>query len=188
MSAHPPKTREELIDALKQLPDHMKAEIVNGAIVPMSPTGVQSSRASGLIFASLLAYERRVGWGMALPNNAGFLVDLPNRASFSPDAAYCAERVMSPGFFEGAPLFAVEVRSEHDYGPKADQAMRRKIADYFAAGTQVMWDVDVLRERVVRVYRASEPDHPTVYREGEEAEAEPALPGWRFAVSELMQN
>jgi hypothetical protein len=32
--------------------------------------------------------------------------------------------------------------------------MAAKRADYFAAGTLVVWDVDVLREQVVRVYRA----------------------------------
>jgi Uma2 family endonuclease len=61
-----------------------------------------------------------------------------------------------------------------------------KRADYFAAGTLVGWDVDVLRERVVRVYRANEPDTPTVYRAGEMAEAEPAMPSWSVAASEIL--
>ena len=37
----------------------------------------------------------------------------------------------------------------------------------------------------VRVYRASDPDKPTIYRRGDIAEAEPAVPGWRMAVDEL---
>jgi Uma2 family endonuclease len=37
----------------------------------------------------------------------------------------------------------------------------------------------------VRVYRADDPDHPTIYRRGETAEAEPAVPGWRIAVDDL---
>lgn len=63
--------------------------------------------------------------------------------------------------------------------------MAAKRADYFAAGTQVVWDVDVLRENLIRAYRANDPDHPTVYRRGHVADAEPAVPGWRFAVDEL---
>ena len=59
-------------------------------------------------------------------------------------------------FFEGAPVFAVEVRSEGDYGPRAEAAMARKRSDYFAAGTLVVWDVDLLSEDVVNVYRASD--------------------------------
>ena len=38
-------------------------------------------------------------------------------------------------FFQGAPVFAVEVRSEGDYGPRAEREMAAKRADYFAAGT-----------------------------------------------------
>jgi Uma2 family endonuclease len=67
-------------------------------------------------------------------------------------------------FLEGAPIFAVEVRSEHDYGPAAEHAMVQKRADYFACGTLVVWDVDLLSADVVKVYRASNPDHPSIYR------------------------
>jgi Uma2 family endonuclease len=63
--------------------------------------------------------------------------------------------------------------------------MAAKHHDYFAAGTQVVWDVDVLRSQVVRVYRATDPDSPKVYRRGELAEAEPAVPGWTMPVEDL---
>ena len=88
-------------------------------------------------------------------------------------------------FVEGAPLFAVEVRSEGDYGPQAEREMAQKRADYFAAGTLVVWDVDLLSDDVVRVYRADAPDRPTLYRRGEVAEAEPAVPGWTMPVDDL---
>ena len=57
----------------------------------------------------------------------------------------------------------------------------------FACGTLVVWDVDVLSADVVKVYRASEPDNPTIYRRGDMAEAEPAVPGWRIAVDALFE-
>ena len=44
-------------------------------------------------------------------------------------------------FIEGSPDFAAEVRSENDYGDDAELEMAEKRADYFAAGTQVVWDV-----------------------------------------------
>ncbi len=59
------------------------------------------------------------------------------------------------------------------------------LAGGFAAGTLVVWDVDLLSEEVVRVYRASSPIKPAVYRRGEVAEAEPGPPGWTLAVDEL---
>jgi len=51
---------------------------------------------------------------------------------------------MGMRFASGAPIFAVEVRSENDYGPAAERAMAAKRADYFACGTLVVWDVDLL--------------------------------------------
>ena len=123
--------------------------------------------------------------GYALPDNVGFLVRLPNRRSFSPDAAFTRQAPLTGKFIEGAPVFAAEVRSEDDYGPAAERAMAAKRADYFAAGTLVVWDVDVLREQRVRVYRADDPAIPTVYRRGDVADAEPALPGWSMPVDDL---
>jgi Uma2 family endonuclease len=115
----------------------------------------------------------------------GFLVDLPRRRSFSPDAAWFVGERAGARFLEGGPALAVEVRSPEDYGPAAERRMAAKRADYFAAGTLVVWDVDVLREELVRVYRADRPDQPDRFRRGETADAEPAVPGWRFPVDEL---
>lgn len=162
-----------------------KAELVNGEVVPMSPTGWKPGYAGGEIFASLRQYAKRTGIGRAVPDNVGFLVNLPHRKSFSPDVAYYVGKDPGMKFFKGAPLFAVEIRSENDYGAEAEKSLAEKRADYFAAGTLVVWDVDLLHEDTVRVYRASEPEHPAVYRRGEVAEAEPAVPGWRMPVEEL---
>ncbi|MBY0525142.1 MAG: Uma2 family endonuclease [Gemmataceae bacterium] len=84
-------------------------------------------------------------------------------------------------FIEAAPTFAVEVRSENDYGDAAELEFAAKRADYFLAGTPVVWDVDTVNERI-HVYRAPQPTQPVVYQRGETAEAEPVVPGWRVAV------
>ncbi len=118
-------------------------------------------------------------------SNTGFRVNLPNRESFSPDGAFYTGTTTGMRFLEGAPVFAVEIKGENDYGPAAEKAMAEKRADYLAAGTLIVWDVDLLSDDVVRVYRASAPHSPTVYCRGEVAEAEPALPGWRMPVDEL---
>ncbi len=85
-------------------------------------------------------------------------------------------------------MFAVEVRSDGDYGLAAERAMAAKRAAYFAAGTPVVWDVDVLEEQLIRVYRASDSATPTVYRRGNIAQAEPALPGWSMPVDDLFPS
>lgn len=173
------------IEDLYHVPENGKAEIVNGELVLMPPTGGEPGYAGDEVFVSLREYARRTKTGRAVGDNKGFIVNLPNRRSFSPDAAFYTGPDPGMKFFEGAPVFAVEVRSEGDYGPAAEREMAAKRADYFAAGTLVVWDVDLLSDDVVKVYRASDPDNPTVYRRGEMAEAEPAVPDWKMPVDDL---
>ena len=177
---------EATIEDLYRVPG--KAEIVNGEIVHMSPTGAAPNYAASEIFVSLREYSRRKKSGYAISDNAAFHVELPNRKSFSPDAAYHMGKWTGMKFFEGAPIFAVEVRSEGDYGPAAERAMAAKRADYFAAGTLVIWDVDLQSDEVVKSYRAEFPERPQVFRRSEIANAEPAVPGWSMRVDDLFVN
>ena len=173
------------IEDLYDVPEDRKAEIVHGEIVLMSPTGAAPNFAAGEIFASLRDHARRTGSGRAVTDNAAFKVDLPHRESLSPDAAFYIGSIPGMKFFESAPAFAAEVRSEHDYGPRAEKEIRKKRDDYFAAGTVVVWDVDLIGEDLIRVYRVGEPEEPTIYRRGEIAQAEPAVPGWKMPVDDL---
>lgn len=172
------------IEDLYSLPGNAKGEIVNGEIVLMSPTGDMPGRASGSIYISLRQHEGRTP-GRAYPDNVGFIVYLPNRGSFSPDAAWYIGPPAGMRFLEGAPVFAVEVRSENDYGAYAENALAMKGADYFSAGTLVVWDVDLLSPEVIKCYDATNPSIPRVFRSGDVADAEPAVPGWRISVDEL---
>jgi Uma2 family endonuclease len=178
------------VEDLSNVPESVKAELVNGEIVVMSPTGYSPGRAAMMISLSLLEFERRTGLGHSVPDGVGFIVDLPHRKSFSPDAAFYIGKLsleVKMEFLDGAPIFAAEVRSENDYGPAAEREMARKRADYFAAGTQVVWDVDLRSENVVRVYRHTAPQNPAIYQRGESAEAESALPGWTMPVDDLFR-
>ncbi len=198
------------IEDLYRVPDNGKAELVNGELVIMAATGFLPGFAGGEIYSSLRDYAFATRCGYALPDNVGYLVnlparpsvsvwwesangwqefvtDLPKRESFSPDAAFFTGTLPANlgKFLEGAPILAVEVRSENDYGETAQKEVAKKRVDYFEAGTLVVWDVDVLRGELIKVFRASDPRNPTVHRRGEIAEAEPALPGWRMEVEQL---
>lgn len=162
-----------------------KAEIVNGEIVEFMSTGDEPSSAAFNIAISLKNYQNKTKSGRAYPDNIGFLVDLPNRKSFSPDASFFVGERKGMKFLQGAPIFAVEVRSENDYGEKAEKAIKQKRHDYFAAGTKVVWDVDLLGEKVIKSYTFENPDTPIIFKRGEVANAEPALPNWTFEVDEL---
>ena len=176
------KTRATIEDSYKA---EGKAELVHGEIVHMPPSGGEPGSASVEIVVSLRNYARSVQRGRAYGDGTGFHVNLPHREAFSPDAAYHIGPRTGTRFLEGAPIFAVEVRSECDYGPAAEHALAAKRADYFACGTQVVWDVDLLSADVIKSYKASDPDQPVIFRRGDMADAEPAVPGWRMVVEAL---
>ena len=165
-----------------------KAELIAGEIVPLMPTGFQPSEIAAEIFVSLRGHARATRRGRAFTDNCGFAVPelTSGRESFSPDTSwYDGTLPADPmDFLPGPPTLAVEVRSKSDHGPAAELGMAARRADYFEAGTTVVWDVDPLAE-TVRRYRADAPDHPTVFSRGEVADAEPAVPGWRMAVDEV---
>ena len=165
-----------------------KAELIAGRIVHLMPTGHKPSRIAFRIARSLDDYAEVTGKGIAYADNTGFAVDRLNsgRQSFSPDACYFLGPVPinEMRFPEGAPIFAVEVRSENDYGEAAEEAMAAKRADYFEAGTAVVWDVDPIDE-LIRKYRADSADRPIIFADDQEADAEPAVPGWRMAADRI---
>jgi len=164
-----------------------KTEIVNGQLIVIGPSWLRSARASWSISRSLHGYENRHEGGYALGSRIAYILDLPHRLAICPDAAwYTGGMWTDEEYPRGAPVFAAEVREVGEDGPEFERRSAAKRADYFAAGTRVVWDVD-LRESLVRVYRAEDPDHPTLYRSGEVAEAEPAVPGWRMPVDELFE-
>jgi Uma2 family endonuclease len=184
-SAFPAATLDDLARA------EGKAELIGGRVVPLMPTGFRPGRIGGRIFRSLDDYATANRKGVAVPDNVGFTVPelTSGRESFSPDAAYYAGALPDDAmdFIEGPPTLAVEVRSKNDYGDAAEEALAGKRADYFEAGTLVVWDVDPVAG-CVRVYRPAAPDRPTVFGKGDVADAEPAVPGWRMAVDPMLAS
>lgn len=161
-----------------------KAELLDGRIVEMSPTGFLPGYAASQVLISLDAYAKKHRTGYAVGDNVAYRVDLPHRKSFSPDASFHKGTHSGMKFLEDAPWFAVEVRSENDYTKKAERQIEAKIRDYLGAGTRVVWDVDVLSNEVIRMYRADS-KHPLVFARGGIAHAEPALPAWTIEVESL---
>lgn len=179
-------TRRATLADLARVPG--KAELINGSIVHLMSTGHRPNRIAARIFVRLNAHALSTSRGVAYTDNMGFAVPelSSGRESFSPDVAYYDGPLPADDmdFAPGPPTLAVEVRSKSDYGPAAEVEMAAKRADYFEAGTKVVWDVDPKAE-CVRVYRAADPDKPVLFHKGDQADAEPAVPGWRLAVFDI---
>ncbi len=164
-----------------------KAEIVNGKIITFPLHTIKTGEFLGNLFASLWEYGKSTKKGRAFGSTQGFLCDLPHRKSFCPDGGFYTGPHSGMKFSPEPPIFAVEVRSEGDYVPSDEEKREAKRADYFSAGTQIIWDVDLLSETTI-IYKFVAPDatNPAAeFTRGEIAEAEPAVPGWTLAVDEL---
>ena len=179
--------RRATIDDLLRTPE--KAELIRGRIVKSMPTGHLPNRIAGRIFRSLAEYSDIPGRGFTYTDMMGFAVPelSSGRESFSPDASfYSGPAPANPMKFVSAPPdFAVEVRSEGDYGPAAEREMAAKREDYFEAGTRVVWDVDPERG-TIRKYSAADASRFVEFATGDSADAEPAAPGWKLSVDWIL--
>jgi Uma2 family endonuclease len=175
----PPAT----LDDLARVTD--KAELIDGRIEFLMPTGRKPGRVAGRIYRSLDDHATQSGRGEAYPDNVGFAVPrlISGRESFAPDASYHLGPFPADPmrFVGGPPILAVEVRSEIDYTPSAEARLADKREDYFEAGTSIVWDVDPIAE-CIHIYRAETPDQRTTYRRGQTVDAEPLLPTWRVEI------
>jgi Uma2 family endonuclease len=166
-----------------------RAECFDGRIVRLPHFGDLPGQVVMRLLRSLGDHVERTGRGEVLSATMAFTVNrlASGRESFSPCASYYDGPPPSNpmSFIHGAPTFAVEVRSENDYGPAAEREMAAKRADYFEAGTRVVWDVNPVA-KVIRCYRAAEPDSPGVFGHGSQADAAPAVPGWSVSVDWIM--
>ena len=101
----------------------------------------------------------------------------------TPDAAGIA-RARIPatgvptGYWPFAPDLAVEVTSP----PDRFASVQTKIAEYFSAGTRLVWVVEPAT-RTVSVYRS--PHNVQTLGEDDELSGEGVLPGFRWAVRRL---
>lgn len=168
-----------------------KAELIDGKIVHFMSSGIRPAEIA-LTIALLLREFAKGHGGKAIGDGLGYAIRLPlrsRRQSFQPDASYYSGPLPNNlmRFIEGPPTLAVEVRSEGDYTAAAEKELAAKRADYFEAGTLVVWDVDPMA-RTIASYRAESPTQPEIFHAGETASAEPAVPGWKVAVNDVFSG
>jgi Uma2 family endonuclease len=165
-----------------------KAELIGGRIVRFMGTGRRPSLIAGRIYRRLWDHAENSGRGEV--HFDGMIFGVPElssgRESFMPDISYYFGPFPANEmrWIDGPPTFAVEVRSENDYGNAAEAEMAAKRLDYFEAGTLVVWDVDAEAELIYK-YQIKDPTQPTIFARGQFADADPAVPGWQIAVDDV---
>jgi len=158
-------------------------ELVDGVLVE-KPMGLRES-----ILAMLIAFKlqefvlpRRLG---AVSGEAGMMKLRPQLIRI-PDVAYIRlgageGKIPNQAVPAVAPTLAVEVVS----GSNTPAEMKRKIEEYFSAGTELVWVIDPER-RTGEVYTS--PQNPRRIDISGALPGEPVLPGFSVAMKDLFEE
>lgn len=173
-------TAEELLDLPE---DHLRHELVLGALRTMAPAGFEHGAVTMTIGARLHAFVAAHGLGAVLGAETGFTLARGPDTVRAPDVAFVrADRVPPSGarrgFAELAPDLVVEVVSPSDRtGEVTEKALM-----WVDAGVRLVWVVDP-RPRAVTVYRPE--GVVTLLRGSSELDGEDVLPGFRLPLGDL---
>lgn len=164
-----------------QLPD-VRAELVDGEVVQMSPPGFDHGDISACITQELRLFAKARGLGSVV-TEVGFLLRRNPDLVRGPDVAFVSqESLQAHGrtrkFWPGPPDLAVEVLSPED----RPSEILRKVGEYLEAGTRLVWVVDP-ENKTVSAHRSLH--QVRVYGAGEELSGEDVLPGFSLKVAEI---
>jgi Uma2 family endonuclease len=181
------RTAERLhtIEELPDIPDCY--ELVDGELLMMmSPAGWIHGHLVWKIGASIGAYVEEKRLGMAFGEQTGFILTRDPDTVRAPDVAFVREERIPrernlTDYFPGAPDLAVEILSPSNRA----SAMARKVAQYIASGTQLIWVIDP-KARTITVYAPER--EPRTLREGADLDGEDILPGFRYSIAQLFEH
>ena len=180
VASRSPITAEELFE----FPDDGgRCELVKGEIIRMAPTGAEHGVVTARIGHLVQEYANKHGLGLCCGAETGFILERDPDTVRAPDAAVVlASRVPASGvpvgYWPFAPDLAVEVISPSDR--LAD--VHVKIAEYFAAGTRLVWLAEP-ETRMVHVYRSQQ--QVEVLGTEDDLEGGDVLPGFQCPVRRL---
>jgi len=162
-------------------PDELRYELDEGELIEMTKPHVGHNRVVMKMTRALLQYLEKNPAGELFTSDSLYVLG-PTTLRI-PDLSFLlaarASKIDPAKHLEGAPDLAIEVLSPSDQAA----AIRRKMKQYFAAGSRVVWLVyPELRE--IEVWEsASGPVH--VLGEGATLESRDLLPGFSLPVSSL---
>ncbi len=170
-------TGEELF----ALGDIGPAELIDGRITPMSPTGGEHGRVESELAARLREFARQHKLGWVIAGEAGIYTRRnPDRVRGMDVAFISYVRLprLPAGFLTVAPELVVEIISPTDRWSD----VQTKIEEYLAIGVDCVWVVDPAAHSV-RVYRAGA--RMTRLENGDMLRGEGLLAGLEISLAEL---
>ncbi len=171
-------------EELAAMGDIGPCELINGRIVPMTPTGDEHGAVETNIAAELQSFVREHNLGKVRSGEVGIYVRRNPDTVRAADVLYVSNeryaRKGSGAFLDVSPDLVVEILSPSDTWTDVTQKLR----DYFAIGVRMVWVVDPTA-RSIHAYRS-----PTEIREFTANDALPGddiLPGFSVPVARLFE-
>lgn len=171
-------------DELLRMPrGRWRYELVRGELYVMEPAGIEHGRVSMIAGTVLFAHVRRVGGGIVLAAETGYVLETDPDTVRAPDASFISqERYDRLGsttkYWSGAADFAIEVLSPEDRPGK----VREKLREWLAAGTIAVVVLDP-SDRTATVHRRG--SEASVHGLQDTLDLSDAVPGFRPTVAEL---
>jgi Uma2 family endonuclease len=157
-------------------------ELIDGRIVPMSPTGGQHGAIESELASALRRFVRQHRLGLVMTGEVGVYTQRsPDRVRGAAIVFLSTDRWtegLPRGFLEVAPDLVVEIMSPHDRW----QEVRQKLAEYFVIGVRWVWIVEP-ENRTVLVCRSS--TDLQQFGAADTLVGEGILEGFTLAIAEL---
>lgn len=174
-------TGEELFE----MGDIGPCELIDGRIVPTSPTNARHGYLEARLLSRLNDFVESRKLGVALVGEVGIYIRRnPDRIRAADGIFVSAKRLagsIPEKYLEVAPELVVEIISPTDRW----EDMRSKIADYFSIGVERVWIVEP-KDATVLVYRSETEMEKLV--SGDTLRGEGVLEGFALTVAELFQE
>jgi Uma2 family endonuclease len=170
-------------DELARMPDHELTELIDGRIVPLSPTNPEHGRLEANVAGVIRDFARAQNLGILLVGEVGIFTRWqPDRVRgadvvFISHAQY-ERRTKTRGFLDVAPELVVEILSPER--PDTDQ----KVIEYTAIGVGLV----LVADPQARTISAHRPDGTfTRYGEFDRVPCDDAIPGFSLPVAAVFE-
>jgi Uma2 family endonuclease len=176
-------TRLFTVEDIEQDPPEGQWELVDGELVPVTPSGLESSGLGHRIGWIVGNFVYAHGLGMMTGADGGYVL-FPDRDTIRvPDVGFIREERLPPKgqrsrFPRLAPDLAIEVLSPSD---RASEVVA-KLEMYQEAGVPLIWLVDPDKETVT-IIAAGQPTR--VVKQGDTLDGGDVLPGFTVPVAEI---
>ena len=182
----PPQEKLITGEELYRMPDVNPCELIDGRIVPISPTGSRHGIIEGNFFEAIKGFVRQHKLGKAQSGEVGiFTRRNPDRVRAADVLFISNERYAQlkdrEGYLDVAPELVVEILSPDD----TVQKMTQKLREYFAVGVRLVWVADP-DARVVYAYRSL--TDVREFKDEATLMGDDVLPGFEVPVASLFEE